>query len=92
MTTAAHTELQAMAQQATAYIARLNGEADTFEVEGATLMAEICYEAEIGEDAGDYWTAPSWWIERERISVEGVYDEEGNNDKEAAAYLETLLN
>ncbi len=32
MTTAAHTELQAMAQQATAYIARLNGENDTFEV------------------------------------------------------------
>lgn len=86
------TELEQIAKQAAAYIARLNGEADTFEVEGATLMAEICYEAEIEEDAGDYWTAPSWWIERERISVEGVYDEEGNNDKEAAAYLETLLN
>lgn len=86
------TELEQIAKQAAAYIARLSGEADTFEVEGATLMAEICYEAEIEEDAGDYWTAPSWWIERERISVEGVYDEEGNNDKEAAAYLETLLN
>jgi len=81
-----------MAQQAATYIARLNGENDTFEIEGETLIAEIYYEAEIGEDAGDYWTAPSWWIEREQIRVEGVYDEDGNNDKETAAYLETLLN
>lgn len=92
MTTAAHTELQTMAKQAATYIARLNGENHTFEIEGETLIAEICYEAEIGEDARDYWTAPSWWIEREQIRVEGVYDEDGNNDKEAAAYLETLLN
>ncbi len=92
MATAAHTELQAMAQQAAAYIASLNGEADTFEIEGSTLIAEIRYETEIGEDAGDYWTAPSWWIESERVTVEGVYDEEGNNDKEAAAYLERYLN
>ncbi len=92
MTTTVHTELEQIAKQASNYIANLNGETDIFEVEGATHIAEICYEAEIGEDAGDYWTAPSWWIERERISVEGVYDEEGNNDKEAAAYLETLLN
>lgn len=92
MTPTTRTELMNIAKNAATYISHLNGEADTFEVEGATLMAEICYEAEIEEDAGDYWTAPSWWIERKRISVEGVYDEEGNNDKEAAAYLETLLN
>ncbi len=92
MTTVAHTELQAMAQQAAAYIANLNGESSTFEVAGAAHIAEICYEVEIGEDAGDWWTAPSWWIESERVTVEGVYDEEGNNDKEAAAYLEKYLN
>ncbi len=39
MTTAAYIELQAMAQQAAAYIASLNGEADTFEIEGSTLIA-----------------------------------------------------
>ncbi len=92
MTPTTRTELMNIAQNAATHIASLNGEADTFEIEGSTLIAEIRYETEIGEDAGDYWTAPSWWIESERVTVEGVYDEEGNNDKEAAAYLETLLN
>lgn len=92
MTPVTHTELMNIVKDAAAYIARLNGENDTFEIEGETLIAEICYEAEIGEDAGDYWTAPCWWIEREQIRVEGVYDEDGNNDKEAVAYLGTLLN
>ncbi len=92
MTPTTRTELMNIAKDAAAYIASLNGEADTFEIEGSILIAEIRYETEIGEDAGDYWTAPSWWIESERVTVEGVYDEEGNNDKEAAAYLEKYLN
>ena len=92
MTPTLTTELQQIAEQAAIHIARLNGENDTFEVEGATIIAEIRYEAEIGEDAGDYWTAPSWWIESERISVEALYDEAGNHNPEAAAYLEKYLN
>ena len=75
MTTSTHIELQQIAKQAAAYITRLNGESDTFQIDGATLSAVIAYEAETGEDKGDYWTAPSWWIERETVSVEGVYDE-----------------
>jgi len=82
MTTAAYTELQAMAQQAVAYIARLNGESGIFEIGGGeTLIAEIRYEAEIGEDAEEYWMASIWWIGREQIRVEGVCGENGNNDK-----------
>ncbi len=54
MTPTTRTELMNIAKNAATYISHLNGEADTFEVEGATLMAEICYEAEIEEDAGDY--------------------------------------
>lgn len=92
MTPTFTTELQQIAEQAAIHIARLNGEADTFEVEGATLIAEIRYEAEIGEDKGDYWTAPSWWIASESVEVAGVYDEDGNNDTEAVAYLEKYLN
>ncbi len=90
MTPTTRTELMNIAKDAAAYITRLNGECDTFQIDGATLSAVIAYEAETGEDRGDYWIAPSWWIERERISVEGVYDEEGNNDKEAAAYPEKM--
>ena len=92
MTTSTHIELQQIAKQAAAYITRLNGESDTFQIDGATLSAVIAYEAETGEDKGDYWTAPSWWIERETVSVEGVYDENGNNDTEAAEWPAKQLN
>ena len=34
MTTATHTELQQIAEQAAAYIARLNDECDTFQIDG----------------------------------------------------------
>lgn len=71
MTTTTHAELMNIAKQAADYINRLNGECDTFQIDGATLSAVITYEAETGENRGDYWTAPSWWIERETVSVEG---------------------
>lgn len=54
MTTSTHIELQQIAKQAAAYITRLNGESDTFQIDGATLSAVIAYEAETGEDKGDY--------------------------------------
>lgn len=92
MTPTTRTELMNIAKQAAAYITRLNGECDTFQIDGATLSAVIAYEAETGEDRGDYWTAPSWWIERETVRVEGVYNEDGKNDKEAAEWLAQQLN
>ena len=92
MTTATHTELMNIAKDAATYINRLGGECDTFEIEGATLTAVITYEAETGEDRGDYWTAPSWWIEDEPVAVEAVYDEDGEEDKEAADWLKKMLN
>ncbi len=72
MTTATHTELQQIAEQAAAYIARLNDECDTFQIDGETLSAVIAYEAETDEYRGDYWTGPAWWAGRETVSVEGV--------------------
>ena len=54
MTTSTHIELQQIAKQAAAYITRLNGESDTFQIDGAILSAVIAYEAETGEDNGDY--------------------------------------
>lgn len=92
MTTATHTELMNIAKDAAAYINRLNGECDTFEIDGATLTAVITYDAEIVEDKGDYWTAPSWSIEDETVAVEAVYDEDGEEDKEAADWLKKMLN
>ena len=92
MTTATHTELQQIAEQAAAYIARLNGECDTFQIDGATLSAVIAYEAETDEDRDDYWTGPALWAGRETVSVEGVYNEDGDNDTEAAEWLAKRLN
>ena len=92
MTTTTHAELMNIAKQAADYINRLNGECDTFQIDGATLPAVITNEAETGENRGDYWTAPSWWIERETVSVEGGYNEDGENDPEAAEWLAKQLN
>ena len=92
MTTSTRTELMNIAKQAAAYITRLNGENDTFQIAGETLIAVITYEAEIGEDPGDRGTAPDWWIERETVSVEEVYNEDGENDPEAVKWLENQLN
>ena len=92
MTTATHTELMNIAKDAAAYINRLNGEAETFEIESNGITAVIAYDAEIVEDKGDYWTAPSWSIEDETVAVEAVINEDGNEDEEAAEWLEKQLN
>ena len=89
MTTHELPELAAMARQ---HIDRLNGENEEFEIECAGYLAFIYYKAETGEDPGDYWTAPSWWIERESIKVTGVWDVDGNEHPEAAIELEKMLN
>lgn len=92
MTTATHTALQNLAKQAAEYITKLNGEAETFEVVCGDYLAVIAYEAEIAEDKGDYWTAPYSWIEYERTTVKAVYDENGDEDKEATKWLQEALN
>ena len=81
-----------IAKRAADYITNLNGESQTFEIEGATMTAVISYEAEIGEDPGDRWTAPGWWIERESSRVRALYNNEGEEDREAARWLENMLN
>lgn len=92
MTTAIHTELMQIAKEAAAYITKLNGESETFEIEGSTLTAIIDYRAEAAEDAGDRWTAPSWWMVCETATVEAVYNQEGEDDPEAAEWLRKQLN
>ncbi|WP_295991572.1 hypothetical protein [uncultured Alistipes sp.] len=91
MTTATHTELMQIAKEAAEYITKLNGESKTFEIEGDTLTAVIAYEAEIGEDDGDRYTAPSWWVKHEEARVIAVYSEDGD-DIEAAEWLKKMLN
>ena len=88
MTTATHTTMLNLAKQAAAYITKLNGESETFEIESNGMTAVVSYEAEIGDDAGDRWTAPSWWIERgkRRMSI-AVYNEDGDEDTEASEWL-----
>lgn len=92
MTTTMHTEMLKLAEKAAAYITRLNGESESFEVESNGITAVVTYRAEISEDPGDRWTAPSWWIKRETIDVEAVYNTEGDEDAEAAAWLKKMLN
>lgn len=92
MNTTTHTELMQIAKEAADYITKLNGESETFEVEGATLTAVIDYRATIGEDAGDRWTASDWWIESEEVRVEAVYNEEGNKDPELTEWMKKMLN
>ena len=92
MTPTLYTELQTLATSVVDYIARLDGESDTFQIDGDTLSVVIEYKADVDETAGDRWTAPSWGISRETVIVEGVYDENGDNDTEAAAWLAKLLN
>lgn len=92
MNATTHTELLQLAKMAADYITKLNGESETFEVEGATLTAVIDYRATIGEDAGDRWTASDWWIENEEVRVEGVYNEEGDKDPELTEWMKKMLN
>ena len=92
MASTTRTELMNLAKQAAAYITKLNGEAETFEIESSGITAVIAYDAEIVEDKGDYWTAPSWSIEDETVAVEAVINEDGNEDEEAAEWLEKQLN
>ena len=91
MTTATHNELMTLAKLAADYLTKLNGESEYFEVETENFTACINYEAEIGEDKGDYWTAPSWWVKSETATVKAVFTEDGQ-DKEAAEFLQKMLN
>lgn len=91
MTTDIHTELEKLAEKIFARVADLNGESRTFEAYAENYSADVRYTATIGEDKGDYWTAPSWWIEEEDIEVLAVYDGEGDEDKEAARLLARML-
>lgn len=92
MTPTTRTELMNIAKDAAAYIVRLKGECDTFQIDSETLSAVIVYEAETDEDRGDYWTGPIGWTGQETVSVEGVYNEDGDNDTEAAEWLAKRLN
>lgn len=91
MTTATYNELQQIAESANRYMANLNGENRTFEIESDTMTAVIVYTATLGYDAGDYNTAPCGWIESDSVTVEAVYNEDGN-DPEAVKTLTEILN
>lgn len=69
------------------------GENITFEEKNDDWVARIKYEATIGEDNGDRWTAPSWWVEQEKTTVEYVFDRRtGEDDTEATNYLINKFN
>ncbi len=72
-------------------LANLNAESTTFEVECEGWTANVNYNVEIGTDDGDYWTAPSWWVERESVEIE-VYNEESEYNKEVTYKLNKLFN
>lgn len=92
MTPTTRTELMDIAKQAAEYIGSLNGESETFQIDGDTLTAVITYNAEIGYEKGDYFTAPAWWVESERVTVKSVYNDADENDTEAAEWLAKQMN
>lgn len=69
-----------------------NGEATTFESCFEGYTAEVEYTAEVGSEEGDYWTAPSWWIESEAVEVVALWNEDGEDCPEELAQINTLLN
>ena len=64
-----------------------DGVDEGFEIEYEGFTAFVSYKAEIREDAGDYWTAPSWTIEKESTTVAAVWDEQGNEYPASAVKL-----
>lgn len=69
MTTTTYNELMNISFKVAEYINRLNGESETFQIDGETFSAVISYEAERKQDKGDYYTAPCSWIENETVTV-----------------------
>lgn len=80
-----------IAAQAKQYIDKLNGENEAFEIERAGYLVFFNYEAKTGEDEGDNYTAPSWWIEHENIEVIEAWDEAGNECPEIAKAVAEAL-
>lgn len=92
MTTATYTEMKQIAEMAAEYIAGLNSENETFEIENNGYLAVINCKATIEEDGGDYYTAPCWSISELVVNVLEVYNDEGEADNEAARWLNEKLN
>lgn len=95
MTTATRNELQNLAKLAADHITNMNGEDDTFEVETENFTACIRYEAEYemvrgGDHYCGIWEMASELVS-ERTTVELLLTEDGE-DKEAADYLQKMLN
>lgn len=87
-------QLNQLAQAINSGIIFSNEGSGRFDVECGNLVAFGRYEAEIAEDKGSYWTAPSAWVERERVIVEALFDNEGEEIENAdyIAYLNEILN
>lgn len=88
------TQLQQLAKAINEVIGTMNSNSGAFDVECGQLVAFGRYEVEIGEDEGDYWTAPAWWVEKERVIVEALFDNEGEEieNPEYIAYLNKMMN
>lgn len=88
------TQLNQLAKAINNEICKMYGNSGAFDVECGNLVAFGRYEAEIAEDKGSYWTAPSAWVERERVIVEALFDNEGNEieNLEYIAYLNKMMN
>lgn len=88
------TQLNQLAKAINNEVCKMYGNSGAFDVECGNLVAFGRYEAEIAEDKGSYWTAPSAWVERERVIVEALFDNEGNEieNLEYIAYLNKMMN
>ena len=83
-------QLKEWAKQIKAHIT-IEGEAQVFESEFEGFGAEVAYTCEVASEAGDYWTAPSWWVKSERVEVVALWNEEGEDIPELLASLNVAL-
>lgn len=91
MTQLTNSQLNEWASQ----IARMidGGESKTFCHSYGEYEVEVSYTCTIGTDKGDFWTAPSWWVESERVEVLDLYNiEDGESLTDLMAQLEQKLN
>lgn len=88
------TQLNQLAKAINNEVCKMYGNSGAFDVECGNLVAFGRYDAEIECDKGDRWTAPCEWVKSERVIVEALFDNEGNEieNLEYIAYLNKMMN
>lgn len=99
MITLTDTQLRDWATQIATSISRYSSSGESAEFESSfevseddSLTARVIYQCDVEVDAGDHYTAPSWWIENESTTIDWVNGTDGFYHPDLAEKLGELLN